>query len=189
MTSLLQYRLLISLLMLVPNLAFAHPATEGGLMHGVLHPFAGLDHLLAMIAVGLWAAQLGGRATWLVPLTFVGVMAVGGMLGMAAISLPFAEAGIVASLWILGVLIAAWVRLPLFASMSLVGMFALFHGFAHGVEMPAGSSGYMLGVMVSTVVLHLTGIGIQRRLDRAGYVTRLVGVSVALFGGMLCFVG
>jgi urease accessory protein len=175
--------------MLLPNLALAHSGTGGGLMHGVLHPFTGLDHLFAMIAVGLWAAQLGGRATWLVPLTFVVVMAVGGMLGMAGISLPFAEAGIVASLLVLGVLIAAWVRLPLIASMTLVGIFALFHGFAHGVEMPEGTSGYMPGFMLSTVVLHLTGIGIQICLDRVGYVTRLVGVSVSLFGGMLCFAG
>ena len=124
-------------LVFAPMLAHAHPGHDAsGFSAGVAHPVHGLDHILAMVAVGLWAAQLGGRAKWLVPASFISVMAIGGALGMAGMPLPFAEQGIFASVLILGVLIAAAVRLPLAASMAIVGLFALCHGHAHGLEMP-----------------------------------------------------
>jgi urease accessory protein len=115
-----------------------------------------------MIAVGLWAAQRGGRARWAVPLAFVSVMTLGALAGNGGLAVPFAEQGIAASVLILGILIAAAVRLPLAASMMLVGVFALFHGYAHGAEMPASASGltYGMGFVAATAALHLFGIGL-----------------------------
>ena len=114
-----------------------------------------------MIAVGLWAAQLGGRSTWLVPLTFVSVMALGGFLGVNAIHLPFIEQGIVLSVLTLGILITVAARLSLILSLIIVGLFAICHGHAHGAEMPATASGelYGLGFIFSTILLHVCGIG------------------------------
>jgi urease accessory protein len=191
----LRYRAVFSLLCLVfvPELAYAHPGVAGGGLHGMLHPFTGLDHLCAMIAVGIWAAQTGGRTTWILPATFVFIMAAGGMLGLSGVSLSFFEGGIVASLLILGVLIAAAIRLPLLGSMALVGGFALFHGYAHGVEMPRNASGfnYALGFMFSTIVLHLTGIVLAFSLEKTGHKSyiKLAGVTIAALGGALCFAG
>jgi len=149
-------------LVFAPVLAHAHPGHDAnGFAAGVSHPLHGLDHLLAMVAVGLWAAQLGGRARWVVPASFVSVMALGGALGMAGVALPFAEQGIFASVLMLGVLIAAAVRMPLAASAALVGLFALCHGHAHGLEMPATATGltYGAGFVFATALLHATGIG------------------------------
>lgn len=188
-------KILLSLLILAPNLAQAHTGIDAasGWAHGMLHPFTGLNHLCAMIAVGLWAQQLGGRAVWLAPLTFIFVMALGGLLGMNAIMLPFIEGGILASMLVLGVLIAAAIRLPLIASLMLVGFFALFHGYAHGAEMPHSASGfiYALGFMLSTAALHLTGIGMATLLAQTGRAQwlRLAGASIALTGGALYFAG
>src|SRR5579883_978366 len=138
---------LLALLALVPVLASAHPGHgTHGFASGFSHPLLGLDHILAMVAVGLWAAQLGGRSLWAVPATFVGVMSVGGMLGLLGVPLPMVEAGILASVLILGLFIATAVRLPLAASMLLVGAFALFHGHAHGTEIPATASGLTYGL-------------------------------------------
>jgi urease accessory protein len=131
----------------VPALAQAHPqiGNSAGFARGLAHPMSGSDHICAMIAVGLWAAQRGDRALWLVPLVFVLAMTIGGILGMAAISLPFVEPGIAASVLVLGILIAAAVRLPLIASVLLVGLFALFHGHAHGSEMPSQLQEFFMG--------------------------------------------
>ena len=196
MTALLRYRLIFSLfsflLVFVPDTAHAHVGMGvESWAHGMLHPFLGLDHLCAMVAVGLWAAQMGGRALWLAPLTFVGVMALGGLSGMAAIALPFIEGGILMSLLVPGVSIAAAIRLPLAASLALVGFFALFHGYAHGAEMPRSVSGlnYALGFMLSTAVLHGVGIGMAMLLAKHVQWLRLAGASIALFGGALFFVG
>ena len=155
-------------------------------MHGLAHPLGGLDHLCAMLAVGLWAAQTGGRALWAVPLTFVGVMTLGGMLPLLDIGLPFVEPGIVLSVLLLGVLIAAAVRLPLWLGSSMVGLFALWHGHAHGAEMPENASGigYALGFMLATASLHLAGIGFglgMQRLARERLV-RFAGAGIALCG-------
>jgi urease accessory protein len=191
----LRYRAVFSLLCLVfvPELAYAHPGVAGGGLHGMLHPFTGLDHLCAMIAVGIWAAQMGGRITWVLPATFVSVMTLGGWLGLSGVPLSFLEGGIVASLLILGILIAAAIRMPLSVSMALVGGFALFHGYAHGVEMPRNASGfnYALGFMSSTVLLHLTGIMLAFSLEKTGHKSyiKLAGVTIAALGGALCFAG
>src|SRR5262249_40499247 len=147
-----------------PSLAHAHVGVgpASGLLNGLAHPTTGLDHICAMITVGLWAAQRGGRAIWMIPLAFVTVMAVGGALGMVAISPPFVEQGIVAWLLVLGLLVAAAVRLPLAASVILVGLFALFHGHAHGAEMPDTAAGlaYGLGFILATACLHTIGVGL-----------------------------
>jgi len=157
--------------------------SPGGFLHGLEHPVGGFDHLLAMLAVGLWAAQTGGRALWLVPLTFVSVMALGGILGMAGIVVPFTEGGILVSVLGLGVLIAAAVRMPIGASMAIVAFFALFHGAAHGAEIPPQTSGlaYALGFMVSTAALHVAGItaGILTQKISAPVLTRCAGALVA----------
>ena len=173
---------------LLPTFAHAHVGLgeAGGFLHGLTHPTSGLDHVLAMLAVGLWAAQTGGRSIWAVPLTFVGVMALGGALPMLGIGLPFVERGILLSVLLLGVLIAASVRLPLWLGSGMVGLFALWHGHAHGAEMPALASGidYALGFMLATALLHVIGIafglGMQRRARE--HVIRAAGASIALCG-------
>lgn len=180
------------LLLVMPELAQAHTGIGefSGLAHGMLHPFLGLDHLVAMIAVGLWATQLGGRALWLAPSVFVLVMALGGMFGVAVNPPHLIEGGILASLLVLGVLIAASIRLPLYASLALVALFALFHGYAHGAELPHSVSAmnYVLGFMLSTAILHLSGILMATWLVKNGaaYWLRLAGLSIAVFGGALC---
>lgn len=168
----------------LPALAYAHP---GDGAHGLVHPFTGLDHLFAMLAVGLWAAQLGGRAAWQVPLTFLAIMALGGLLGMAGVPLPFVEAGIVASLLTLGLLIATGTRLPLALSAIIAGVFALFHGHAHGAEMSPGASAmvYAFGFLSATALLHFSGyvFGMAMRAQ----LLRLAGAAVAVTGGWLLF--
>jgi urease accessory protein len=183
-------------LLLIPSLAQAHPGLPGhthGFANGLAHPLTGLDHICAMIAVGLWAAQRGGRALWLVPLTFVLVMTAGAALGMAGVSLPFVETGIIASVLILGVLIAAAVRLPPAISAVIVGVFALFHGLAHGMEIPDNTSGlaYGAGFILATAGLHLLGIGLGLQAQRLGSarLIRWAGGAIAAGGVYLCFAG
>ncbi|HAO32717.1 MAG TPA: HupE/UreJ family protein [Candidatus Competibacter sp.] len=182
-------------------LALALLATSGvaqahtsGLPHldftaGLDHPIGGLDHVLAMVAVGLWAAQVGGRALWLAPLTFVLTMAAGGALGFLGIQLPLVELGIAGSVLILGVLIMLASRLPPAASMALVGAFAVFHGHAHGAEMAAEASAlwYSLGFMLATALLHGAGIGIGllARRGAAAQWLRLSGGAIAVAGAAL----
>ena len=165
--------LLAFLLILLPTAAFAHPGHEQlpGLLSGFLHPMGGLDHVLAMVAVGVFAYVLGGRALWLVPLSFVAMMAVGFGLGVAQIEVPFVELGIALSSVVIGGVAALGRPMPVVAASALVGVFAIFHGHAHGAEMPAGAAGfeYAVGFIVATAVLHLAGIG------AAMGVARLVG--------------
>src|SRR5580700_7285824 len=138
------------------------PNDVHGFGSGFAHPLHGLDHIMVMVAVGLWAVQLGGRARWLVPASFVGVMALGGALAMAGLRVPFTEEGIVLSLLVFGILIAVAARFPLTASMAMVGLFAFFHGHSHGMEMPANAVGYAYGAgfVLATALLHATGITI-----------------------------
>lgn len=181
-------------MLLTPSLAQAHPGVPGhthGLLNGLLHPLTGLDHICAMLAVGIWAAQRGGRALWLVPMTFVFLMVVGGVLGMQGAGVPYVEQGIAASVLVLGILITAAVRLPPVVSASIVGLFGLFHGYAHGAEMPANASGlaYACGFIIATVSLHAAGLGIglaARRFD-AGRMVRIAGGAIAAAGIYLCF--
>ena len=154
-----------ALLVIFAGTASAHPGHAGhdisGIGWGLAHPFTGLDHLLAMIAVGLWAVQLGGRAIWALPLTFIGAMAAGGALGMSGVRIPQIEPLILGSALALGALVAISARLPLALSAGIVGAAALFHGQAHGAEMPAGANGWMtaFGFVVATAALHGAGLG------------------------------
>jgi len=182
----MRWLLAVTALVSLPAYAHVGAGETTGFMHGLAHPAGGLDHVCAMLAVGLWAAQTGGRSTWVVPLTFVGVMALGGALPVLGIALPFVEQGIVLSVLLLGVLIAAAVRLPLVLSSGLVGLFALWHGHAHGAEMPAAVSGigYALGFMMATALLHAIGVGFGLAMRRLAHerIVRAAGTSIALCG-------
>ena len=167
--------------------AFAHPVGPAhDLLHGFEHPLTGIDHILAMIAVGLWASQYGGGALGLVPLTFVGVMTAGGALGISGFAIPYVEQGIVLSVLVLGVLVAAAVRLPLAASAAIVGLFALAHGNAHGLELPASASaaGYTFGFIAATMLLLAAGVafGLATQRVRATQLVRAAGATIALCG-------
>jgi len=154
---------LAALLTLVPlTSALAH--TGGGvalgLQSGLLHPITGLDHLVAMVAVGLWGAQLGNPAIWTLPITFPLVMALGGLLGVSGVPLPLTEPVVALSGIALGLLIALSVRAPLWVAAMVVGTFAIFHGYAHGRELPSAAdpTAYAVGFVVATGLLHLSGI-------------------------------
>ena len=153
-----------------------------GFTHGFTHPVGGLDHVLAMVAVGLYAALLGGRALWRVPASFVGVMAIGGALGMAGVNVLLAEIGIALSVIVLGSAVALRINLPTLGAMALVGFFAIFHGHAHGTEMPQDASGYTYaaGFMLATALLHGTGIVLGLAFGQMG---RLAGHRVVQAGG------
>jgi urease accessory protein len=189
------FRLLMTVaLLLAPSVAFAHPGHgEGGsLLAGFIHPFSGIDHLLAMTAVGLFAANLGGRALWTVPATFVAMMALGGVFGAAGVSLPFAETAIALSVLVFGFVIFSGMTPPVLAAMALVGIFAIFHGHAHGTEMPVGGSGvvYGIGFMVATTLLHGFGITLGLAIRWFDDVPRrramqACGVAIALIGAGL----
>lgn len=161
----------------------AHGAGFGA---GIAHPFLGPDHLLAMLAVGVWAAQLGGSALWRVPLTFMAMMALGGAIAFAGVALPAVETGIAGSVLILGLLIAAAARFPVPASMLLVGAFAVFHGHAHGGELPQSASAmlYGLGFLLATGALHAAGAGLGTLLARGVSVAwvRVAGGGIAAAG-------
>ena len=173
-----------------PALAWAHVESgrAQGLLAGLHHPVSGLDHVLAMVSVGLWGAQLGAPAVWLLPVTFPVVMAFGGMLGLAGVWLPGVEFGIAFSGVLLGLAVLAEWRPPLWAAALVVGFFAIFHGHAHGTELPAGASGvlYSLGFVAATGTLHAVGIGIGviHRWGWGGVALRVAGGLVAA-GGVL----
>lgn len=188
---------LFAIVVLVPAAALAHTGhgEAGGLAHGFAHPISGLDHVLAMIAVGLLAGQLGGRAPWLVPAAFVGVMAVGGALGVAGFALPAVEIGIALSVVVLGAAVAFRLRAPIALAMALVSVFAVFHGYAHGAEMPAGVAGlvYGMGFMTATALLHGAGIGLgalaaRVATARKGLLIRTAGGAISL-AGLVILVG
>lgn len=175
-----------------PRSAFAHTGVgpTHDLLHGLEHPLTGLDHLLVMFAVGLWAAQRGGRAIWFVPLTFVLVLTLGATLGMSGVSIPFVEPGIAISVLMLGLFLATCLKLPLASSAAIIGLFALVHGHAHGAEIPAVASGltYTLGFIAATICLHAAGISaglITQRLY-SQQLMRFAGAAIALCGLLLC---
>jgi urease accessory protein len=149
------------------GIASAHPGHGSSFMAGMAHPWFGLDHLLAMLAVGAWAFQMGGRAIWLVPATFIGLMVVAAGAGMAGIALPQVEAGIASSVLILGLLIAFAVKIKPAAAAALVALFAIFHGHAHGVEMPALGTAwqYAIGFILATAALHGLGLMLAKGVD------------------------
>jgi urease accessory protein len=180
--------------------AFAHldPSHNGSFLAGVSHPPFGLDHILVMVAVGLWAAMIGGRALWIVPAAFVGTMAAGYFLSLIGVSLPFVEPVILASVVALGLLVAAAVKLPVAAGAVLVGLFALFHGHAHGGELGVASAlPFGIGFAVATALLHAAGIGLGLALGsgmglgemRGRIVARVLGAVTAATGVALAFGG
>lgn len=167
-------------------------AGDAGLGAGVLHPLIGLDHLLAMIAVGAWAAQIGGRTRWLVPAAFAGMVAVGGVIGMGGTPVPGMEAAIALSVLLLGGFILLALRPSLALSMALAGGFALFHGYAHGTELPdaAAPAPYAAGFLAATLLLHAVGIGIGLLLPRvAGTLALRTGGAAVAAAGVLLLVG
>jgi urease accessory protein len=171
--------------------AFAHTGVghTHGFVYGFLHPIGGLDHVLAMVAVGLFAAHLGGRALWLVPATFVALMAAGAMVGMRGVEIPFVEVGIATSIVVLGFMVALQASLPVVVAMGLVGFFAVFHGHAHGFETPADASAlsYALGFVAATASLHIAGVGVGLALSKAG--ASLSTRAAQLGGGVMAVTG
>jgi urease accessory protein len=159
----------MALTLALAGTAVAHPGTHAaaGFGAGLAHPFSGLDHVLAMVALGVFAARQGGRAVVALPVAFVTSMVAGAILGQAGVGVPFAEQGIVLSVLVLGLMIAA-PAIPLAGAMTVAGCFALFHGHAHGVEMPSSlpSGGYVAGLVAATLMLHMTGLGLAVALDR-----------------------
>ena len=185
-------RTITSVVATVALLAFPSPlaAHEGGaaagLLSGLLHPVSGLDHVLAMLAVGIWGAQMGPPAIWVLPVTFPMVMAFGGMLSLLGVPVPGVEIGIGLSALLLGFMVAIERRPAIEVAAVLVGFFAIFHGYAHGAELPEGQSGilYSIGFVVSTGTLHASGIGVGliHRWDRGKRALRIAGAGIAAGG-------
>jgi len=180
--------LLILPLALASSAALAHSGHAGhdsAMLAGLSHPLGGADHLLAMLAVGLWAGQQGGAARWQAPLAFVALLAVGGALGAAGLWLPGVETGIAASVLALGLLVSLSVRMPTVLAMALTAGFAVFHGFAHGVEAPADGSFWLYGAgfAVATAALHAAGFTLNQHLTSTA--RRVLGAGVAATGGLL----
>lgn len=182
-------RLLPAILLLAsahPALAHEQAGVPGGLLSGFLHPLTGLDHLVAMVAVGIWGAQLGAPAIWILPITFPLVMAIGGVIGVLGIPLPIPEIMIALSAIALGLAVAAQLRLPFVAAAAIVGLFAIFHGHAHGMELPkaANAMAYGIGFVVSTGLLHLAGItiGLLIRWPAGAKLIRGIGAAIAAVG-------
>jgi urease accessory protein len=171
--------------------AFAHVGDHAHMSfaEGLAHPFTGLDHMLAMIAVGLWASQLGRPAIWLLPATFPVVMALGAALGVSGHEMPWIEIGIASSVLVLGAVVALALRPSLIVGAALVGGFALLHGYSHGIELPADVSGLTFGVgfVAATLVLHAIGIAIGLLADRlpVRYLARAAGAAIAASGAVL----
>lgn len=173
------------LILLLPSVALAHAGHEGeSFLAGLSHPVGGTDHVLAMVAVGLLAAQVGGRALWATPVSFLAAMVTGGMIGLAGLPFPAVEPMILASILLLGVMVALAVRLPMVAMVPLVAVFGAAHGWAHGAEGPdAGLTLYATGFTLATAALHLVGLAAGRLLGPMPL--RLMGGAAALAGAVL----
>lgn len=175
-------------LALAPAVALAHEETgqAAGFLAGLAHPVSGMDHVLAMIAVGLWGAVLGPPAIWVLPVAFPMVMALGGLMGLLGIPVPGVEIGIAISAIVLGAMVLAEVRPPIWLAALIVAFFAVFHGHAHGRELPEGTSAllYSLGFVVATGLLHAVGIllGVAHRWPAGRKALRVAGAGVALAG-------
>ena len=178
----------VIVLALWPLVAHAHvaPGQAVGLLTGFRHPWSGLDHILAMIAVGIWGAQLGAPAIWLLPVTFPMVMACGGFLGLIGVPLPGVEFGIAASALLLGAMVSLEARPPLRWAAVLVGIFGLYHGHAHGTEVPDGQNGmvYSMGFIIATGCLHAAGIalGLLHPLPAGRWALRGAEACIAIMG-------
>lgn len=176
---------------LVATGAGAHPGhgVEATVATGFVHPFAGLDHILAMIGVGLWAAQMGGRALWQLPAAFVAALLVGALVSLGGAGLPAMEIGIAGSVAVLGLAVLFGRRLPAWAGFGLVALFGLFHGQAHGVEMPAmgSAASYIAGMVAASLALHGAGIalGLIGRKTELRLALRFGGAAIAVAGGLM----
>jgi len=183
--------LLATLFAVTTNPALAHTGIGSvvGFTAGFGHPLGGLDHILAMVAVGILAAQLGGRAIWIVPAAFVGMMLVGTVLGMMGVGVPFVEQGIVGSVIILGAVVAVGRRLPMVLAVTLVGLLAVFHGHAHGTEMPVtvGGLAFGTGFAAATILLHAIGVGMGIGAQKAS--ARLAPTAVRIGGAAIAAAG
>ena len=187
--------ILTMLLSMIPSVVHAHDGSNvpfGGFLSGLVHPVLGYDHLLAMLSVGILSAQIGGRAIWTVPATFVSVMALGGALGLIDIGLTSTELGIAASLVLLGLIIAAERRLPILLAMAGVGFFAVFHGYAHGTEMPttAEPALYAAGFLTGTALIHIAGLvigDIAKHYEQGKVALRVGGGLIAMVGVLFIF--
>jgi urease accessory protein len=170
------------------GVAHAHESTgiAGGFVSGFLHPILGWDHVVAMVAVGLWGAFLGSPAIWILPVVFPLVMALGGALGVMGVPIPGVETGIATSAVVLGAMVAIAARPPIWVAAVIVGVFAIFHGHAHGTELPnaANPLTYSIGFVVSTGLLHLSGIafGLLARWPAGKMAVRAAGGAIALAG-------
>lgn len=187
-------RVLVAAAAAVPTAVFAHAGHAGApdAWHGFMHPIGGLDHVLAMVAVGVIAARLGGRALWAVPLSFVGAMAAAAFVGMAGLTLPGLEASIALSVIVLGAVISLHVKPSVTVAAAMVAAFAIFHGYSHGLEMHGTRSGvaFGLGFIAATTLLHLTGIGLglvlgRTEVSRGEQMARAGGGALALAGTVL----
>lgn len=179
-------------ILLLPSTALAHNIGGSGILSGLSHPLFGLDHLLAMVAVGVISTQIGKKAVWKVPATFVAFMIIGGFLAISGLPLPGVEAGIALSVLILGVAIALRKTTPTTLAMLFVGLFAIFHGHAHGSEMPliANAGLYALGFVSSTALLHISGVLIghfAKKTQVTQGILRFAGAGVGLMGFLFLF--
>lgn len=184
-----QFSLAAALAMLVATPAYAHldPGEHGSFAAGFTHPVFGADHVLAMVAVGLWAGLIGGSALWKVPAAFVAAMVAGFGLAMAGAPLPFVEPAILASVVVLGLAVALAVKVPTWTAALFVSAFAVMHGHAHGGEMgEAGFAGYGLGFVLATALLHIAGLGVAL-IIRNAIVLRAFGAATAAAGTFLAF--
>lgn len=183
--------LLLAVMACSPAWGHAEAGQVSGFMSGFVHPVSGMDHVLAMVAVGLWGAQLGNPALWLLPVTFPLVMAFGGFLGLIGVPLPATEIGIALSGIMLGLMVATQARPPLWSAILLVAVFAIFHGHAHGTELPEGASGltYSIGFVMATGLLHASGIaiGLLQRWPQGKLAVRGLGCMVSLGGAYFLF--
>ena len=181
--------LALGLLTLGAGPAFAHEqvGVAGGFISGFTHPIFGADHLIAMVAVGLWGAQLGRPLVWILPITFPLVMAFGGLLGLLDVGLPFVEVAIALSAIVLGIMVAFQIRPSVWVAAAIVAVFAIFHGHAHGQELPEAANplAYSVGFVLATGLLHLTGIliGLVLAWPMGTRVVRACGVVISLLGG------
>lgn len=184
----------LALGLLLPNVVLAHGAAEGGgFISGFTHPVLGFDHLLAMISVGILSAQMGGKSIWTVPLAFLSVMLIGGILGMQGIPLISVELGIAFSVFALGIALAADKKLPHVLAMIFVGFFAIFHGHAHGTEMPslAKPALYALGFFMGTAGIHIAGVLLglfSNKISDGAQMLRYLGAAIAGIGFYLVVV-
>jgi urease accessory protein len=176
-------------LLTTSSAAFAHPGHNlSGFSAGLMHPFSGLDHLLAMVAVGLWAAQSGGNKVWLLPATFMTMLAAGAAVAMQWQAMPMVEAGIASSVLALGLLTALSLQLPAILSLAIAATFGFFHGYAHGLELPESAAPveYALGFLIATATLHLSGIAIGIATQkRHAVLAKMLGVAIAASGAWM----